>query len=134
MKDVCKRLIGQTIISCQAYEDTPLYGADNMKNMAACAILGGAKAVRACWAQDIAAIRSLSDDLIIVGIDKDIDKSKKEGTYPFITPTFEAVKRIVEAGADVVALDCAAYPERGKEELVALLKQIHDTYPDIIPS
>lgn len=131
MKEVCKKLIGQTIISCQAYEDTPLYGADNMKKMAACAILGGAKAVRSCWEQDIRAIRSLSDDLIIIGIDKVIDKNKKESTYPIITPTFESVKKVVEAGANVVALDCTPYPTRGKDELVALLKQIHDTYPDI---
>ena len=131
MKDVCKRLLGQTIISCQAYEDTPLYGADNMKKMAACAILGGAKAVRSCWTQDISAIRSLSEDLIIVGIDKVIDPSKEPGTYPIITPTFESVKKVVEAGANVVALDCTPFETRGREELVALLKQIHDTYPEI---
>lgn len=131
MKDVCKRLIGQTIISCQAYEDTPLYGADNMKKMAACAIMGGAKAVRSCWTQDIKAIRSLSEDLIIIGIDKVIDPSKKESTYPIITPSFESVKKVVEAGADVVALDCTSYETRGREEIVALLKQIHDTYPEI---
>lgn len=131
MKEVCKKLIGQTIISCQAYEDTPLYGADNMKKMAACAILGGAKAVRSCWSQDIKAIRSLSPDLIIIGIDKVIDKTKKESTYPIITPNFESVKKVVEAGANVVALDCTPYETRGREEIVALLKQIHDTYPEI---
>lgn len=131
MKDICKKLIGQIIISCQAYEDTPLYGAENMKNMAACAILGGAKAVRSCWEQDIKAIRSLSDDLIIIGIDKVIDKNKKEMTYPIITPNFESVKKVIEAGADIVALDCTPYECRGKEEIVALLKQIHDTYPEI---
>lgn len=131
MKDICKRLIGQTIISCQAYEDTPLYGADNMKKMAACAILGGAKAVRSCWVQDIKAIRSLDPDLIIIGIDKVIDPNKKEATYPIITPTFESVKKIVEAGANVIALDCTPYETRSREELVKLLKQIHDTYPEI---
>ena len=131
MKDVCKKLIGQTIISCQAYEDTPLYGAENMKTMAACAIMGGAKAVRSCWPQDIKAIRSLSDDLIIIGIDKVIDPNKQESTYPFITPDFESVKRIVEAGADIVALDCTPFESRGKEEIIKLLKQIHETYPEI---
>lgn len=131
MKDVCKRLLGQIIISCQAYEDTPLYGADSMKKMAACAIMGGAKAVRACWVQDVKAIRSLSDDLIIVGIDKVIDPSKEPGTYPIITPTFESAKHVIEAGADVIALDCTPFASRGKEEIVLLLKQIHDAYPEI---
>ena len=72
MKEISKKLIGQVIISCQAYEDTPLYGPHYMEAMAKCAIIGGAKAVRSCWPQDIRAIRALGDDLIIVGINKKI--------------------------------------------------------------
>ena len=33
MKEVVKKLLGQVIISCQAYVDTPLYGRENMKIM-----------------------------------------------------------------------------------------------------
>ena len=131
MKAICQKLSGQTIISCQAYEDTPLYGADNMKKMAACAILGGATAIRSCWPQDIKAIRSLSDELVIIGINKIIDPDKQEGTYPIITPDFESAKAVIEAGADIVALDCTPFPGRGRDEIMKLLKQIHDTYPEI---
>lgn len=131
MKAICQKLLGQTIISCQAYEDTPLYGADNMKRMAACAILGGATAVRSCWPQDIKAIRSLSDEIIIIGINKIIDPNRQEGTYPIITPDFESAREVIEAGADVIALDCTVFPGRGREEIVELLKRISEAYPHI---
>lgn len=32
MKPVVERLMGKTIISVQAYEDTPLYGPQNMRS------------------------------------------------------------------------------------------------------
>lgn len=131
MKKVIEQLKGQVLISCQAYEDTPLYGPENMKKMAQSAILGGAKAVRSCWPQDVKAIRSISKDLIIVGIYKRIVDGKEEGTYPIITPTFEDAKSVIEAGCDIIALDCTIFPDRGKEEVRALLKQIKDAYPDI---
>ena len=70
MKTCVNACLGQLIVSCQAYEDTPLYGAENMKRMVQSAMLGGAKVVRCCWPQDIRAARSLSPDLIIIGINK----------------------------------------------------------------
>ncbi len=131
MKEISKKLKGQVIISCQAYEDTPLYGPMYMEAMAKCAIMGGAIAVRSCWSQDIKAIRALSKDLIIVGINKKIIEGKEEGQYPIITPTYKDAKEVIEAGCDIVALDCTIFPERGKEEIYSILKKIHDNYPDI---
>ena len=46
MKKKVQDLLGSVIISCQAYEDTPLYGSANMKIMAESAKLGGARAGR----------------------------------------------------------------------------------------
>ena len=48
MKTCVNACLGQLIVSCQAYEDTPLYGAENMKRMVQSAMLGGAKVVRCC--------------------------------------------------------------------------------------
>lgn len=130
-KDVIEKLRGQVIISCQAYEDTPLYGPDNMKTMAASVIMGGAKVLRACWPQDIKAIKSLNADITIVGIFKHIIEGKVEGTYPIITPNFEDARSVIEAGADIIALDCTIFKERDENALKALLQQIRDAYPDV---
>lgn len=131
MKDVVKKLLGQVIVSCQAYEDTPLYGAENMKIMAQSALMGGAKAIRACWAQDIKAIRTLGD-FPIIGLNKVLDPNREDMDYIYITPTFESAVSVIEAGSDILAIDCTLRPERGKKELKALLKQIKDAYPDLV--
>ena len=132
MKKKVQDLLGSVIISCQAYEDTPLYGSANMKIMAESAKLGGARAVRSCWPQDIRAIKEV-EGLTVIGINKVLDpkRSMDDLDYIFITPTFESAKAIVEAGCDVLALDARLLPERGEKELLALLQQIHDAWPDL---
>ena len=59
MKEAVEKLMGKLIVSCQAYEDTPFYGPSYMKAMAESVLMGGAQGIRACWPQDIRAIRSI---------------------------------------------------------------------------
>ena len=35
-------LKGKLVVSCQAYEDNPLYGTENMETLARCVLKGGA--------------------------------------------------------------------------------------------
>lgn len=129
MKPVVERLLGKTIISVQAYEDTPLYGPENMRTMAQSVLLGGAEGLRACWPQDIQAIRAVTD-VPIVGIFKDFGEGDPLDTV-FITPTVAEAVQVIEAGADVVGVDCTIRPSRGLEELKRLLGGIREKYPDI---
>ncbi len=129
MHPTVKSLLGGLIISCQAYEDTPLYGPENMKRMAECAIMGGADGLRACWPQDIRAIRSITK-LPIVGINKIFKGGDLLDTI-VITPTVESAAEIIEAGADIVALDCTIRPCRSFEQLCEMLHQIKKRYPEI---
>lgn len=129
MKPVVKELLGKTIISVQAYEDTPLYGPENMRTMAQSVLLGGAEGIRACWPQDIRAIRSITDKPI-VGIYKDYPDGDPLDSV-FITPTLEAAGQVIEAGADILGLDCTLRPHRSLAQLTQLLVQIHDRWPHI---
>lgn len=129
MKPAVERLIGKTIISVQAYEDTPLYGPENMSVMARSVLLGGADGLRACWPQDIRAIRKVTDKPI-VGIFKDFGGGDPLDTV-FITPTVEQACQVIEAGADIVGVDCTLRPSRGLEALKRLLGGIRERYPDI---
>lgn len=129
MKPVVERLLGKTIISVQAYQDTPLYGPVYMKAMAESVLMGGAEGLRACWPQDIRAIRQVTDKPI-VGIYKDFDGGDPLDTV-FITPTLERAVEVVEAGADILALDCTIRPSRNLEALKRLLGAIREKYPDI---
>ena len=129
MKKSVEPCIGKLIVSCQAYEDTPFYGPDNIKRFVESAMIGGASAVRCCWPQDIRAARSLGD-ITIIGINK-VFKHGNDMSDIFITPTFETAEEIIEAGCDIVALDARITDKRGKEQLLHLFEQIHDKYPEI---
>lgn len=129
MKPVVEKLLGKTIISVQAYEDTPLYGPDNMRTMAQTVLMGGAEGLRACWPQDIRAIRAITDKPI-VGIYKDFPEADPLDSV-YITPTLDRAREVIEAGADILGLDCTIRPNRGLRQLTELLGQIHDLWPDI---
>ena len=129
MKPVVEQLLGKTIISVQAYEDTPLYGPTYMKAMAETVLMGGADGLRACWPQDIKAIRSVTDKPI-VGIYKDFGEGDPLDTV-FITPTLEQASQVIGAGADILGLDCTIRPSRGFTQLKELLLAIREKYPDV---
>ena len=129
MKDVVKKCLGELIVSCQAYEDTPMYGSDNIKRFVESAKLGGAKVVRCCWKQDIEAARTV-DGITIIGINKAMNAAGSKDDI-FITPTFESAKEVIEAGADIIALDTRITPKRSKDDLFRLLNQIREAYPHV---
>lgn len=91
------------IVSCQAEEEEPLYGAIHMQRMAIAAKNAGAEGIRANSAVDIKAIKEVVD-LPIIGLCKD----RNETYDAFITTTKDQIKEIIEAGSDYVAIDCTA--------------------------
>jgi N-acylglucosamine-6-phosphate 2-epimerase len=94
-----ERLRGGLIVSCQAPSGSPLRDSFVMAKVAEAALLGGAVGLRVNGAQDIAAIRTLSDAPII-GLHKIMGEHRN-----IITPTLEAARGLVDAGADIVAMD-----------------------------
>ncbi|MGQ4508887.1 N-acetylmannosamine-6-phosphate 2-epimerase [Dermabacteraceae bacterium P13128] len=86
------------IVSCQAYPSEPMRDPRTMAQVAAAVEIGGASAVRAQGLEDIRQVKA-AVKVPVIGIWKD----GKEGV--FITPTFEHCKAVLEAGADILALD-----------------------------
>ncbi len=89
---------GRLIVSCQAYPGEPMRDPRTMTQIAQAAVIGGAAAIRAQGLDDIASIR----DAVTVPL---IGLVKVGHDGVFITPTLEAALAVVDAGADVVALD-----------------------------
>ena len=107
------------VVSCQARADNPLHGPVFMGAMALAARDGGAVALRANGPQDIAAVKAAG--LPVIGIHKVFSDE-----FPvYITPDFEAAAAIVEAGAEIVALDCTPRPRRGEAPEV-LIRRIRE--------
>ncbi len=118
---IIDRLKGGLIVSCQALEEDGFYGPSAMAAMARAAALGGAAGIRANGPDDIAAIRAVTD-LPIIGICK-LGLSAHEVR---ITPSLEAARAVVEAGADIVALDATDRPHPdglAATDLIRLVRQ-----------
>lgn len=100
------------IVSCQARVDNPLHGPQFMGAMALAARDGGAVAIRANGPDDIGAVKAAG--LPVIGIHKVF--SDEHPVY--ITPDFSSAEAIVEAGAEIVALDCTERRRDGEHPRV----------------
>lgn len=110
---------GSLIVSCQARADNPLHGSQFMGAIALAARDGGAAGIRANGPEDVRAVKAAG--LPVIGIHKVFSDE-----YPvYITPDFASAKALVEAGADIVALDCTPRRRDGEEPAV-LVRRIRE--------
>lgn len=126
--EVLAALRGGVVVSCQAPEGSPLRQPSIMAAMAQAAALAGAVGIRANGPADVAAIRA-AVDLPLIGLDKrpDIDPQV------YITPSIDSVAALVEAGADLVAIDATLRPRNGNgaPSAAGLLSQIREAFPGL---
>jgi N-acylglucosamine-6-phosphate 2-epimerase len=113
-------LCGRIIVSCQAAEGDPLDELDTLTRIATSVLRGGAGGLRAEGTTRIAAFRALTQ-LPIIGIIKTHDANGDV----YITPDFHSTKAVVDAGADIVALDCTARRLPAAEPWTELIPRIH---------
>jgi glucokinase-like ROK family protein len=107
VQEVCHRLQGKLIVSCQAPEGTALRDPGVMARMAQATVAAGAAGIRADGPEYVSAIRRVVR-VPIIGISKVVHEDGRV----LITPSFESARQIVEAGADLIALDCTARGQR----------------------
>ena len=127
---IINRLDGGLIASCQASTGEPLNAPEHILAMSLSAVAGGAVALRLEGADNIQAVRlspKLPLGFPIVGLIKSNliaaeDRLKKA----YITSTFEEAKSIVDAGADIVALDATGRDRPDGNSVEAMIKKIHD--------
>ncbi|GAB2535819.1 N-acetylmannosamine-6-phosphate 2-epimerase [Brachybacterium huguangmaarense] len=118
-------LQGSLIVSCQAYPGEPMRDPRTIAQVAASVERGGATAVRAQGLDDIRAVRA-AVDVPVIGIWKD----GAEGV--FITPTLDHCLAVIDAGADILALDATQRPRpdgRSVAETVAAVRDSGFTGP-----
>jgi len=120
-RTILRQIKSQLIVSCQAPKSSPLHDKYIVSKIAEACILQGAKGLRLDTPEHVFACRELLPEIPIIGL------WKRE--YPdsdvYITPCIEDALAIIEAGADIVAID-ATLRERPKGETVAqLIDEIH---------
>lgn len=131
-KEILQQLRGKLVVSCQAYEDNPLYGVDNMVTMAKCVLKGGAEGLRVCWPQTAIEVRKFCKAPII-GINKIMDPLNFDMySSVFITPTYQSAVEMIEAGCDIIALDGTMRKRPNGEKLADIVQRIKGNYPHIL--
>ena len=123
------RIRGQMIISCQAVPGEPLYVEEKsiMYLMARAAKMAGSPAIRTSSIRDVIAIKE-ETGLPVIGV----VKIQYPGYEGYITPTMKEVDELVEAGSDVVALDCTLRRRGDGTSVNDFIRDIREKYPDII--
>lgn len=107
LDSVLQAIRGKLLVSCQAVSGDPFDDPGCMARFAMAAIMGGAAGIRANGSVDVQAIREVVSAPII-GIDKRVASDGRV----LITPDFESAQKLVEAGADMIAVDCTRRGQR----------------------
>lgn len=110
------------IVSCQAEEAEPLFGAPMMAALACAALQGGATGIMANSPADVAAIRAVSDCFLI-----GVYKVRIPDVPVYITPTCEAAALVAQAGCDMIAVDATPRLRPGNLALSTLVTYIQTT-------
>lgn len=128
-KELIEKLKGKLIVSCQALPGEPLYIENDtmMPLMAIAAKRAGAAGIRTNGERDVKEIKK-AVDLPVIGL----IKKEYEGFSQYITVTMKEIDTLVEAEADIIALDCTMRNRADGKTVNGFIKEIKEKYPDII--
>ena len=120
---------GGLIVSCQALPGEPLYVEEKsiMYLMARAAKQAGACAIRTSSVRDVVTIRE-ETGLPVIGI----IKINYPGYAGYITPTMLEIDQLVQAGAEIIALDCTDRKRGDGLTAYDFVAQIKGKYPNIL--
>lgn len=120
---------GSIIVSCQALPDEPMYCQEMsiMPFFANAAKRAGSKCIRTSSIRDVIAIKETTG-LPVIGLVKRV----VEGYASYITPTMKEIDELVQADADIVALDCTMRTRGDGSTINEFIAQIREKYPDIV--
>ncbi|AVL43488.1 N-acetylmannosamine-6-phosphate 2-epimerase [Streptobacillus moniliformis] len=126
---VLEKLKGQLIVSCQALPGEPLYMENStiMPLMARAAIKAGAKGIRTNGVLDVKEIKK-EVEVPVIGL----IKKGYEGFPQYITVGMSEIDALVEAGADIIALDCTLRDRYDGKTINEFIADIKAKYPHIL--
>lgn len=128
-QELFEQIKGRIIVSCQAVPGEPLYVEEKsiMYLMARAAKMAGTPAIRTSSIRDVKAIKE-ETGLPVIGL----VKVKYDGFESYITPTMKEVDDLVQAGSDVIALDCTNQKRGDGKTISEFVTEVRTKYPDAI--
>ena len=124
-----EQMKGKVIVSCQAVPGEPLYVEEKsiMYLMARAAKQAGTPVIRTSSIRDVVAIKE-ETGLPVIGL----IKVQYDGFESYITPTMKEVDARVEAGSDVIAIDCTNQKRGDGKSISEFITEVRSKYPDEI--
>lgn len=116
-------LKNKIVISSQAMPGEPFYDEKCMTAMMQSVINGGAAALRVAGARDVRIAKNFGVPVIGLTKPDKLPENWKEVVY--ITPGVKEVDELIEADADVIALDATPRPRPDGSSLKELIDRIH---------
>lgn len=128
LNEILPRIHGSLIISCQALPGEPLYCEEQslMPFMARAAQMAGCQCIRTSSVRDVVEIRRQTG-LPVIGL----IKRTYEGYDSYITPTMREIDELVEAKADIIALDCTLRKRGDHLTINEFIARIQEKYPEV---
>lgn len=122
---ILQKLKGGLIVSCQALEKEPMHSSFIMGRFAVAAAEGGAVGIRANGISDITEIKKQVKLPVIGIVKKDYADSEV-----YITPTKKEIDELLDAEAEVIAMDATLRKRPGGADLKDLVAYIRKSSPD----
>ena len=116
-----QKLKNKIVVSVQAMPDEPLYNEIALNAMIKSVVFGGASGLRLAGVRDIKNAKEMYPQIPVIGITKPSKIPDNFLDVVYITPTIKDAEEIIEAGADIVALDATMRKRPNDERLCDIL-------------
>ena len=126
-KKIIEDIKNGLILSCQVKKTDPLYLPEIIEKLVACGEWGDACGYRIDTPENIIKVRKITNKPII-----GLWKINMETEDVFITPSMKEVDEIVNAGADIVAVDATNRVNSYGRKAYELIPEIKEKYPDLL--
>lgn len=123
---ILKELKGGLIVSCQMEKHAPCYSEDMVELLAKAAVWAGACGLRIEGVENVRRMKELFE-IPVIGL----VKNHREDTEVFMTPSMKEVDALVEAGAEIIAVDGTERMIDGRKAS-EIIPQIKKKYPEIL--
>lgn len=120
---IIKNLKGKIIVSSQAMVGEPFYDEKCMLALMQSVVNGGASALRVAGARDVKNAKKFN--IPIIGLTKPDKLPENWKSVVYITPTIKDVEVLIDADADIIALDGTSRKRPDNSTLGELIDLIH---------
>lgn len=128
MNNLIDKLQSKLIVSCQAPANSPLHHPEIIAAIALACVNRGAAAVRIDTPSHVRSVRAKIPHIPIIGL----WKQQELDSEVYITPRYQDAVKIIEAGADIIAIDATSRKRPGGETVAEIIKRIHQEWGKLV--